>query len=90
MVAEIVTEQCGSTVWLSIMPENPSYEELIERVAELEKQNQSLQHETMKYRTLFDSLFHGITVAVLPGRALWNDPAYYFHNKQCYWASMYN
>lgn len=49
------------------MTKNASYEELRKRVAELEKQNETLQYEAMKYRTLFDSLPHGITVSDAQG-----------------------
>lgn len=45
------------------MPDKHSYEELIQRIAKLEEQNKNLQSEAIKYRTLFDSFPHGITVS---------------------------
>ncbi len=45
------------------MAENPTYEELKQRVSELEQQNELLQAEATKYRTLFYSFPHGITVS---------------------------
>jgi PAS domain S-box-containing protein len=45
------------------MAENPTCEELKQRISELEQQNELLQSEAAKYRTLFDSFPHGITVS---------------------------
>lgn len=44
------------------MPKIPTYEELEKRVAELERQVEQFDSEDSKYRTLFNSFPHGITV----------------------------
>ncbi len=49
------------------MAENPTYEELKQRVSELEQQNELLQSEATKYRAIFDSFPHGITVSDAQG-----------------------
>ncbi len=45
------------------MPDQHSYEALIQRIAKLEEQNKNLKSEAIKYRTLFDSFPHGITIS---------------------------
>src|SRR6056297_3161601 len=45
------------------MDESSTYEALKQRVSQLEKQNELLQSEVTKYRTLLDSLPHGISVS---------------------------
>ncbi len=52
------------------MPDKHSYEELIQRIAKLEEQNKNLQSEAIKYRTLFDSFPHGITVSDSHGNVI--------------------
>lgn len=45
------------------MTEDLTYDELKQRVSELEHQNELLQSEAIIYRTLFDSFPHGISVS---------------------------
>ena len=45
------------------MIEDLTYEELQQRVSELEQQNELLQSEATIYRTLFDSFPHGISIS---------------------------
>jgi two-component system cell cycle sensor histidine kinase/response regulator CckA len=52
------------------MSDQYSYEELIQRIVELEEQNKDIQAEAIKYRTLFDSFPHGITVSDSNGKVL--------------------
>jgi PAS domain S-box-containing protein len=52
------------------MSDQHSSEELIQRIVELEEQNKDLQAEAIKYRTLFDSFPHGITVSDSDGKVL--------------------
>ncbi|MBM9515225.1 PAS domain S-box protein [Desulfogranum marinum] len=49
------------------MSDQHSYEE---RIVELQEQNKDLQAEAIKYRTLFDSFPHGITVSDSDGKVL--------------------
>lgn len=49
------------------MPGKPSYEALKKRLAELEQQNELLQSEATKYKTLFDSFPQGITISDAAG-----------------------
>ena len=44
------------------MSKKPTYEDLANKVAELERQVEKYRSEAVKYRTLFDSFPHGITV----------------------------
>jgi len=52
------------------MSDQHSYKELIQRIVELQEQNKDLQAEAIKYRTLFDSFPHGITVSDSDGKVL--------------------
>jgi two-component system cell cycle sensor histidine kinase/response regulator CckA len=52
------------------MSDQHSSEKLIQRIVELEEQNKDLQAEAIKYRTLFDSFPHGITVSDSDGKVL--------------------
>lgn len=49
------------------MPEKPTYEELAQRLAELEQKIEGLKFEASKYKTIFDSFPQGITVSDAAG-----------------------
>lgn len=52
------------------MKNKPTYEELEQRVAELEQQVEQFRSEAMTYQTLFNSFPHGITVSDAEGKIL--------------------
>ncbi len=52
------------------MPEKATYEALKKRIAELEQKVGQFKYEAVKYRTLFESFPHGITVSDADGNIL--------------------
>ena len=52
------------------MDKKLSYEELVSKVEKLEKANEELRFEAVKYKTLFDSLPYGISISDLDGNIL--------------------
>ena len=49
------------------MGEKPSYEELLSQIEALAQENEKLKFESIKYKTLLDSLPYGITVSDMDG-----------------------